>query len=417
MPSGPDLRWPKPSRRLALARAAFFLPAGVCVSLLLMLMPINLLTVQFDWQFEAAYPVVAPFVTLSAFTNYWLALSYGAALVCLLVGGMVAWRKADEPVAWLAGVVLVSFPIVFNLGGFTETWTYYPRVWRPFLAAARDVVTVFALLAIVLFVFIFPDGRLPARWMRWLYLACLVASVALTVLLATLGESDFSELLYSMWMLTILATLAVGLAGQIFRYRRITTPVERQQTKWVVMGLAFLVTGLSVGIALQAVTIGTPSEGIVMLVMHHLQLLSVVLVPVTLAFSILRYRLWDIDRLIHRTILYGVLTVALAGLYLGSVIVLQSSLRAVTGQAQSPIVTVLSTLFIAATAGPLRSRVQSAIDRRFNRRRYNAARTLEAFSFAMRGDSVADLDRLNDQLIGVIQETLEPEKVSLWLRS
>jgi hypothetical protein len=224
-------------------------------------------------------------------------------------------------------------------------------------------------------------------------------------------------LLYSIWILTILATLAVGLAGQIFRYRRMTTPVERQQTKWVVMGLAFLVTGLSIGIALQAVTMDTPSEGIVLLVLHHLQLLSVTLVPVTLAFSILRYRLWDIDRLIHRTILYGVLTVALAGLYLGSVIVLQSGLRAVTGQGQSQVVTVFSTLFIAAAAGPLRTRVQSAIDRQFNRRRYDAARTLAAFSSAMRGDSVADLDRLNDQLIGVVQDTLEPEKVTLWLRS
>jgi hypothetical protein len=140
------------------------------------------------------------------------------------------------------------------------------------------------------------------------------------------------------------------------------------------------------------------------------------LVPVTLAFSILRYRLWDIDRLIHRGLLYGILTVALAGLYLGSVIVLQSGLRVVTGQGQSQVATVVSTLIIAGAARPLRTRVQGIIDRRFNRRRYDAARTLAAFAAAMRGDSVADLEGLNDQLVGVVQDTLEPQKVSLWLR-
>ena len=97
-------------------------------------------------------------------------------------------------------------------------------------------------------------------------------------------------------------------------------------------------------------------------------------------------------------------------------IVLQSGLRAVTGQGQSQVSTVVSTLFIAAAAGPLRTRVQSAIDRQFNRRRYDAARTLAAFSAVMRGDSVADLDGLNDQLIGVVQDTFEPQKVTLWLR-
>ncbi|MEP7357313.1 MAG: hypothetical protein ABI847_08755, partial [Anaerolineales bacterium] len=135
------------------------------------------------------------------------------------------------------------------------------------------------------------------------------------------------------------------------------------------------------------------------------------------AFSILRYRLWDIDHLVQRTLLYTAFTGTLAALYLGSVIVLQSGLRAFTGQVQSPVVTVISTLIIAAVAGPLRTRLQSALDRRFNRRRYDAACTLQAFGADMRDNSVADLDRLNNQLVGVVQDTLEPEKVSLWLRS
>jgi hypothetical protein len=127
--------------------------------------------------------------------------------------------------------------------------------------------------------------------------------------------------------------------------------------------------------------------------------------------------LWDIDRVIRRTLLYTALTTALAGLYLGSVVVLQSAWRTVTGQAQAPLVTVVSTLFIAAVAGPLRSRVQWSLDRRFNRQRYDAARTVEAFSAALRDNAYADLDQLSTQLTDVVQATLEPEKVSLWLRS
>jgi hypothetical protein len=184
----------------------------------------------------------------------------------------------------------------------------------------------------------------------------------------------------------------------------------------VVLGLAFLVGVILGDISVQIITADRPGLSWLMLVMNLLILLAVALVPVTLAFSILRYRLWDIDRLIHRSLLYGVLSVALAGLYLGSVIVLQSGLRAVTGQGQSQVATVVSTLFIAAVAGPLRTRVQLAIDRQFNRRRYDAARTLAAFGLAMRDNSVADLDRLNNQLVNVVQDTLEPEKVSLWLR-
>jgi hypothetical protein len=155
----------------------------------------------------------------------------------------------------------------------------------------------------------------------------------------------------------------------------------------------------------------------VQLAMDHLAWLCLILLPVTLAFSVLRYRLWDIDLLIRRTLLYALLTGALASLYLGSVVVLQAAWNATTGRAQAPVVTVLSTLFIAAIAGPLRTGLQRAIDRRFNRRRYDAARTLEAFSATLRADAYADLDWLSAQLVGVVQDTLEPEKVSLWLRS
>ncbi|MEP7357977.1 MAG: hypothetical protein ABI847_12095 [Anaerolineales bacterium] len=418
MLNGPEGSRPVRSRRLALARAAFLLPASVAIGLLALLAPINRLTAQFDWRFELTYPVVAPFLSVAGYAFYWMSLQYAVALICVLVGVFIAWRKADDPVAWLAGVVLVSVPLSFGLGGYSDTWSYYPRPWREIFRGAREVVAFGNAAALMLFVFLFPNGRLPLRWMRWVAIAytALLAALAIIVV-ARPGLASVADWVYLTWLLAFLTALPLALAGQFYRYRRLSTPTERQQTKWVVVGFTSLLVGFVLTIAVQLATESTPQAGILQLLMSHLQLLTLLVVPLALAFSILRYRLWDIDRLVQRTLLYAAITGTLAALYLGSVIVLQSGLKAVTGRAQSPVVTVISTLIIAALAGPLRRRLQNMIDRRFNRRRYDAARTLQAFSSAMRDNSVADLQRLNNQLVGIVQDTLEPEKVSLWLRS
>jgi hypothetical protein len=136
--------------------------------------------------------------------------------------------------------------------------------------------------------------------------------------------------------------------------------------------------------------------------------------PVALAIAITRYRLWDIDVIIRRTLIYTVLTALLVLAYFGSVLVLESVFRALTGQGQNSLVVVLSTLAIAALVGPLRRRVQAAIDRRFFRRKYDAARTLAGFAASARDET--DLARLSERLVGVVQETIAPEHVSMWLR-
>jgi len=417
MLSGRDQRRLTPGLRLAVARAAFLLVAGPSIGLLIALVPMHMKSASFDWQIELTYPVIDQYMTLAAYTGLRAAISYGVSLVCMLVGTAMAWRKADEPVAWLGGALLVSLPLALGLGGYSDTWAYYPVAWRAVFIGARDAISFGSVIAFVLFVFLFPNGKLPVRWLRWpafLYVTAMtMMAVGVVAHVEVLADSEW---LYPAFMAAFLLPLPLGLAGQWIRYRRLSTPLERQQTKWVVLGLAFLVGVILGDISVQIITADRPGLSWLMLVMNLLILLALALVPVTLAFSILRYRLWDIDRLIHRSLLYGVLSVALAGLYLGSVIVLQSGLRAVTGQGQSQVATVVSTLFIAAVAGPLRTRVQLAIDRQFNRRRYDAARTLAAFGLAMRDNSVADLDRLNNQLVNVVQDTLEPEKVSLWLR-
>jgi hypothetical protein len=137
------------------------------------------------------------------------------------------------------------------------------------------------------------------------------------------------------------------------------------------------------------------------------------LLPLSLGIAMLRSRLWDIDVIIRRTLVYSALTGLLAGVYFGSVLALQTVLRGMTGE-ETPLVIVLSTLLIAALAAPLRRRVQAWIDRRFYRRKYDAARTLAAFGEQARDET--DLGRLSERLRGVVEETMQPESVGLWLR-
>jgi hypothetical protein len=139
-------------------------------------------------------------------------------------------------------------------------------------------------------------------------------------------------------------------------------------------------------------------------------------VPVAIGFAVLKYRLYDIDIIINRTLVYGSLTATLVGLYFGSVATTQTILRALTGQTEQPqIAIVVSTLVIAALFNPLRRRLQTFIDRRFYRRKYDARRTLDAFSARLRDKT--DLEELTYELTGVIRETMQPEHVSLWLRT
>jgi hypothetical protein len=148
--------------------------------------------------------------------------------------------------------------------------------------------------------------------------------------------------------------------------------------------------------------------------LENVMVLSFAGVPVAIGFAVLKYRLYDIDRLINRTLVYGLLTVTLALVYVGGVLSLQAAFRVLTGQ-ESTLAVVASTLAIAALFGPLRRRVQALVDRRFYRRKYDAAKTLEAFNARLREET--DLDTLSGDVVGVVKDTMQPSHASLWLRS
>jgi hypothetical protein len=190
---------------------------------------------------------------------------------------------------------------------------------------------------------------------------------------------------------------------------------KRQQTKWVVLGIIvticyFLVLNI-IG-TLNPATTQARSLGFLFPEVSYF--LALMIVPLAIAFSILRYRLWDIDLLINRTLVYSSLTAILAMLYFGCVVLLQHLVNGVTGQVgQSPLIIVASTLAIAALFQPLRRRIQRIIDRRFYRRKYDAARTLADFSATLRNE--VDVNQLREHLLEVVQETMQPTHVSLWL--
>jgi hypothetical protein len=218
--------------------------------------------------------------------------------------------------------------------------------------------------------------------------------------------------------LVFFALLICVVGAQIYRYRRVSTPGERQQTKWVVYGFASGIIGfvLLVGIGnlvLPPYVLQSAVTGV--LVADTALYGFLLLVPISISIAILRSRLYDIDVIINRTLVYGSLTAILGVLYTGLIIGLESLAEVLTGASNRPVVLVISTLAIAALFQPVRRRLQSTIDRRFYRRKFDAQKTLEAFSATLRQET--DLEQLQAQLLATIQETMQPEHIALWLRA
>jgi hypothetical protein len=280
----------------------------------------------------------------------------------------------------------------------------------------------------VLYILLFPTGRLPSRrwrWVTWLTVAFVLVGVILGAFSSgpveglgpirnPLGIEGFSNvydsILFTMVFTMVATVLVVAAALSVFMRLRRAKGVERQQIKWFAYAAAATVMGLVLAYIIPDV-IDVPLwfERIG----HAIFLLLIPAIPISIGIAILRYRLYDIDLLINRTLVYGSLTVTLVALYFGGIVVLQRVFVVLTGQ-QSTLAVVASTLLIAALFTPLRRRIQSFIDRRFYRSKYDARKTLEAFSAGLREET--DLDALSDDLLGVVRETMQPAHVSLWLR-
>jgi len=330
------------------------------------------------------------------------------ALPWCAVGFLIFWRRSDDWLALLAAFFLVIFGITSGANPVLALAFTYPA-----LALPAGLVEYLGFVSLVAFFLLFPNGRLVPRWMG---LILLLFSISAFFNFFPSPTAPFNEY-WPAWLssLSFLVPLAAIIGSQIYRYRRVSTPFQRQQTKWIVLGvsvaaglvIAFLVIGYLAPSGVNANYLGGQIFGNIVFP------IAVLLIPLSIGFSILRYRLYDIDVLINRTLVYGSLTALLALLYFGLIFALQALFQGLFHQ-NNAVAIVVSTLVIAALFQPLRRRIQNVIDRRFYRRKYDARRTIANFSATLRGE--VDLTELSERLVAVVEETMQPVHVSLWLR-
>jgi hypothetical protein len=282
----------------------------------------------------------------------------------------------------------------------------------PVWAFLSSFLYAFFAVVVLAFFYVFPDGRFVPSWTRWM----LAAAVYWQVTNAYLPTTPFNPQNWPQPLPAVpfVLLLLSALYAQIYRYQRLSTPLEKQQTKLVIVGvtgalLVFIGLVLLANVALTAQQRDNVIGTWVALTIYQLVWLAV---PISVGASILRYRLYDIDVLINRALVYGSLTISIAVLYMGAVIGLQALVQVITGH-QSDLTIAVATLAVAALFNPWRRRVQRFVDRRFYRRKYDAARTLALFSTQIRDE--VDLDRLSWNLLGVVEQTVQPAKVAIWL--
>ena len=336
--------------------------------------------------------------SVRSYATFMVALATLFALVFFGTASLILWRKSDDRISLLFALALVlggTMPVLLTMG------LRHSASWLPI-----SFVGEMALLSFFLAFTLFPDGRFVPRWTRWLFVVFSIVSVDFTFF-----TNPFTAPLWIAGPLFLLfLSLYAGLViAQIYRYRYVSTLVQRQQTKWVVFGLTSNIV-LVVGALVPTLIF---PQSLYPLAFPLIFIYTAFIFLVTIGIAILRYRLWDIDVLINRTLVYGSLTALLALVYFGLIIGLQSLLHGLISQDNS-VAIVLSTLAIYVLFQPLRQGIQRLIDRRFYRRKYDAAKTIAAFSSTLRQE--VDLATLRQQLLAVVQETIQPAHVSLWLR-
>ena len=354
------------------------------------------------------------------------------ALTFSTVGAVVAGRHPQNPVGWL----FCAAGLVAGIVGFAAEYSVYAVLTRAeSLPLGAELAWIaewswWLLLGVVAYVFLlFPDGRLlsrrwqPVAWVAGLGPAIMAVGIALTpgpleefpVVRNPFGleglengglVGDLVDFLGVLGVLgVVLALLGAG-ASLVVRFRR-TRGEQRQQVKWIAYAAAL--AGITEVVSIGSYFLFGPTPWVI----EVLVICTLAAIPIAAAVAILRYRLYDIDRLINRTLVYGLLTALLGAVYAGVVLVLGQLFGGAGGHPSSWAVAG-ATLAVAALFQPVRRRVQGIVDRRFNRRRYNAVRTVEGFSGRLRDE--IDLDTLSTELLAVVDQTMQPTKAALWLR-
>jgi hypothetical protein len=402
-------------RRLTLIRAAWIALVGCILVYFFASLPETFVTIHQPcfghWCLNATgrltasqmHSLVKAGISLDAYAWSWLIFTVVTSLAWFGVAGVLFWRKSND---WM--VLLVALMLICQgADNLTNALLYSSSFWR---IPEHVLYTISGQTILYTFVF-FPNGRIVPRWsflVTLIYPAYIVCYLLFLRPLRIPGWALFNTPINA---LTWFGSYTVLTLAQLYRYFRVSNAVERQQTKWVALGFSILLVGSLVSVGLGE-NLSTGHNNLLYALDNFSFSVIALLLPLSIGFAMLRSRLWDIDIIINKALVYGLLTALLAAVYAGLIIGLQFLLSGIIKQ-NNDVAIVVSTLAIATLFLPLRRRIQRIIDRRFYRRKYDAARTLQAFTATLRNE--VDLTTLSEHLLEAVEETMQPAHVSLWL--
>jgi len=351
-------------------------------------------------------------ISLGAYAAFTVGVEVLCKIVWISIAALLFVFRSDDRMALLVSFFLLTFGTATLLTNGTDALAAAHPAWWVVARGLQVTGEVFS----VLFLFTFPDGRFVPRWTPIVAVVFLLFQIPGDLFPEdmTIGPRFLNTVVNTAGVFVFFASVLTMLGSQVYRYRRVSGPEQRRQTRWAVFGTTLAIATLIVAYGtLFLLAPGDPDDSALpLLVVGSVIPLIMLMIPLSVFVAIFRSGLFDIDLIINRALVYGMLTACLILVYWGSVFGLQSAFRALTGQ-ESQVAVVASTLAIAALFYPSRRRIQSIIDRSFYRRKYDAAKTLEEFGTTLR--AVTDLDGLANELTGVIRETVQPAHVSLWL--
>lgn len=375
-------------------------------------------TISFTRQFVDALPVrIAEGLQMLGWSQsiyFWFTIATIAPLflASYITGALIFWLRPHDRMVQFTSIFLMTFGAANSFSPAKEYLGFVAVVAPGWFNVANFVAGMLSFGLFAVFFATFPDGKFVPRWMIWISLEGFLLSLAWNLFPGVVG--DFSGPYGPITVVAALVMLGGGGLAQVWRYRYHATATQRQQTKWIAYSMACIVMILVIPTAL-IYGISSPGTRLSVILDAAVSVINLVfvLVPISIGIAILRYRLWDIDIIIRRTLQYSALTGLLLLIYFGTVVSLQSVFRAITGS-ESLLAVAASTLAIAALFNPLRTRIQSFIDHRFFRKKYDAEQAITTFATVARDE--VDMDKLAEALLAVVANTMQPENVALCLR-